>query len=344
MRRDVDGRPTWIRWRRSSTVRCGRSSSTCSSPVPRDRVPRRRVYAVGMLGAAATAPTGSASSCRSRSPRWPRSSSRHRPRRGNAPRHRPAVEAGGDGARVEAETNSPAHRRRRADRRRGARSDPDPDVGSILSRSSADRPCPGSNEFPVEDRPPANVVHLSFQTMVGSGIAMIGIALWFWWEAAAVGRPDAFESRWLMRAAVRGGRAERRRARGRMDHHRGRTPAVDRLRRHARRGCRHRELRDLDQPHRDRGRSYTAMGVAAVDGAAVDGSALARRPMRSISRPRTVRRRPHGARDRRRVRAHRCRRESQRCRRGADVRRRRRLRAVRRGRLRQRRVGPPRRW
>ena len=58
---------------------------------------------------------------------------------------------------------------------------------------------PGLNEFPVEDRPPANVVHLSFQTMVASGFAMIGIALWFWWKRR---RSDPFESRWLMRAAV----------------------------------------------------------------------------------------------------------------------------------------------
>ena len=64
---------------------------------------------------------------------------------------------------------------------------------------SADRTVPGLNEFPVEDRPPANVVHLSFQTMVGSGFAMIGIALWFWWKRR---RSDPFESRWLMRAAV----------------------------------------------------------------------------------------------------------------------------------------------
>jgi cytochrome bd ubiquinol oxidase subunit I len=42
-------------------------------------------------------------------------------------------------------------------------------------------------------------VHLSFQTMVGSGFAMIGIALWFWWKRR---RSDPFDSRWLMRAAV----------------------------------------------------------------------------------------------------------------------------------------------
>ena len=74
-----------------------------------------------------------------------------------------------------------------------------PSVGSLLARASTDRAVPGLNEFPVEDRPPANVVHLSFQTMVASGFAMIGIALWFWWKRR---RSDPFESRWLMRAAV----------------------------------------------------------------------------------------------------------------------------------------------
>jgi cytochrome d ubiquinol oxidase subunit I len=74
-----------------------------------------------------------------------------------------------------------------------------PGLGSLLARSSTDRAVPGLNEFPVEDQPPANVVHWSFQTMVASGFAMIGIALWFWWKRR---RSDPFESRWLMRAAV----------------------------------------------------------------------------------------------------------------------------------------------
>jgi cytochrome d ubiquinol oxidase subunit I len=61
---------------------------------------------------------------------------------------------------------------------------------------------PGLNEFPVADRPPANVVHWSFQAMVASGFAMIGIALWFWWKRR---RSDPFESRWLLRAAIAAG-------------------------------------------------------------------------------------------------------------------------------------------
>ena len=61
-------------------------------------------------------------------------------------------------------------------------------------------PCPGLdrprrarlNEFPVEDRPPANVVHLSFQTMVGVRLRDDRIR-----AVVLVGAPaaDPFESR-----------------------------------------------------------------------------------------------------------------------------------------------------
>jgi cytochrome bd ubiquinol oxidase subunit I len=77
-----------------------------------------------------------------------------------------------------------------------------PGLGSLLTRASTDRAVPGLEEFPAEDRPPANIVHLSFQTMIASGFAMIGIAVWFWWKRR---RSDPFESRWLMRAAVAAG-------------------------------------------------------------------------------------------------------------------------------------------
>jgi cytochrome d ubiquinol oxidase subunit I len=77
-----------------------------------------------------------------------------------------------------------------------------PSLGSLLTRASTDRAVPGLEEFPVEDRPPANIVHLPFQTMIASGFAMIGIASWFWWKRR---RADPFESQWLMRAAVAAG-------------------------------------------------------------------------------------------------------------------------------------------
>ncbi len=73
----------------------------------------------------------------------------------------------------------------------------------------------------------------------------------------------------------RRGRVEPCRSRGRMGHHRGRTSAVDRLQGHARRRRRHRELGDLDQPHRDRGDLY-GHECGCRGGPALDGSALAR--------------------------------------------------------------------
>ena len=70
---------------------------------------------------------------------------RHRPRRGHASRHRPAVEAGGDGARRRDRDELAAHRRRRADRRRGARWDRDPRC-RVAPRPRLGRPCRARSE------------------------------------------------------------------------------------------------------------------------------------------------------------------------------------------------------
>ena len=81
---------------------------------------------------------------------------------------------------------------------------PIPWVGSLLSRSNIDRAVPGLAEIPVDQRPPANVVHTSFQLMVGAGLVMAAIAVWFgvrWWRARRTGA-DPFAGRWLLRATV----------------------------------------------------------------------------------------------------------------------------------------------
>ena len=170
---------------------------------------------------------------------------------------------------------------------------------------------------------------------------MVGIALWFWWRRR---RADPFESRWLLAGGGGRGRAERRRARGRVDHHRGRSSAVDRLRGHARRGRGHREQRGSGSAS-PRSSSSTRRWVWRRRGAALDGAALAR--VRRHRPPDAVRStgadRP-GCATPAAPRSSRCRRESH------DVVavlmfvRRGRLRALRRCRLRQRRVGPARRW
>lgn len=58
----------------------------------------------------------------------------------------------------------------------------------------------GLNEVPPTDRPPVNVVHPSFQIMVGAGLTMLAVVFWFavaWWRRRA---PP--EGRWFLRAAA----------------------------------------------------------------------------------------------------------------------------------------------
>jgi cytochrome d ubiquinol oxidase subunit I len=84
---------------------------------------------------------------------------------------------------------------------------PIPWLGSLLSRSSINRAVPGLDEFSEADRPPATIVHLSFQTMIGCGLLMVAITLWFaWrWRAAKRGGDDPFASRRFLQAAIGAG-------------------------------------------------------------------------------------------------------------------------------------------
>lgn len=81
---------------------------------------------------------------------------------------------------------------------------PIPQLGSLLSRSGFNRVVPGLDEFPDADRPPATIVHLSFQAMIGAGLLMVAITLWFaWrWRAARRGGDDMFDSPRFLRATV----------------------------------------------------------------------------------------------------------------------------------------------
>jgi len=77
-----------------------------------------------------------------------------------------------------------------------------PVLGSIVATNSLDGEVPGLNEFPPDERPPANVVHLAFQTMVGAGTLMAAISVWFWWRRRR--HDDPFSS-WMLRATVLAG-------------------------------------------------------------------------------------------------------------------------------------------
>jgi cytochrome bd ubiquinol oxidase subunit I len=80
-----------------------------------------------------------------------------------------------------------------------------PGVGSVLARAGFNRPVRGINEFPVDDRPPVNIVHWSFQAMVGLGTLLALGSLLFWIRRRR--GHDLFASKWAMRLAVLAGPA-----------------------------------------------------------------------------------------------------------------------------------------
>jgi cytochrome bd ubiquinol oxidase subunit I len=84
-----------------------------------------------------------------------------------------------------------------------------PRFGSLIAGNSFDTTITGFEDIPDDEEPPANVVRFSFQTMVGAGFAMIGIAAWWMWRrrrARGTDDPDAvFASTWFLRAAVAAG-------------------------------------------------------------------------------------------------------------------------------------------
>ena len=74
-----------------------------------------------------------------------------------------------------------------------------PALGSIVATNSLDGEVPGLDELAPDEQPPANVVHLAFQTMVGAGTVMAGVAVWYWWRRR---RHEDPLSPWLLRATV----------------------------------------------------------------------------------------------------------------------------------------------
>lgn len=61
----------------------------------------------------------------------------------------------------------------------------------------------GLNDFPADQRPPVAVVHISFQIMVGCGVAMMLIALWAAWRYLR-GRHNQkwMDSKWFLRVLI----------------------------------------------------------------------------------------------------------------------------------------------
>lgn len=80
-----------------------------------------------------------------------------------------------------------------------------PGIGSLLARGWFNREVRGLDQVPAADRPPANVVHISFQIMVGIGISLMLFSLWFWWRRRR--GTDLLESRRFLKLAVVAGPA-----------------------------------------------------------------------------------------------------------------------------------------
>jgi cytochrome d ubiquinol oxidase subunit I len=70
---------------------------------------------------------------------------------------------------------------------------------SLLAQGSLHARVEGLEQVPEQDRPPVNLVHWSFQIMVGLGTLLLALAAWFalaWWRTR-----DLPRSRWFLRAA-----------------------------------------------------------------------------------------------------------------------------------------------
>ena len=78
---------------------------------------------------------------------------------------------------------------------------PIPDLDSFLVGFSADTKVTGLNDIPDNERPPANTfLHLSFDTMVGIGTALLALGAWTgwaWWK-----RRDIPKTPWFLRAVA----------------------------------------------------------------------------------------------------------------------------------------------
>ena len=98
-----------------------------------------------------------------------------------------------------------------------------PKISSLILEHDLNAPMAGLDTIPDEDEPPVMIVFFSFRMMIGLGFAMLGLGVWAYLEPVprhAVYRPldalghDCNVTDGLCRRPCR------------LDHHRGRAPAV----------------------------------------------------------------------------------------------------------------------
>lgn len=78
-----------------------------------------------------------------------------------------------------------------------------PYLGSLLAQNSFTEPVRGLDTIPADERPPINLTHWAFQSMIGIGILLMLASLLFW-VARWRGR-DLLDKRWFLRFCVLAG-------------------------------------------------------------------------------------------------------------------------------------------
>jgi cytochrome d ubiquinol oxidase subunit I len=75
-----------------------------------------------------------------------------------------------------------------------------PDVTSLLAGFSPDTVITGFDQIPVDQRPPASIVHLAWDTMVGIGTVLVLVGVWA--LVLRRRRRDYASARWFLRVAT----------------------------------------------------------------------------------------------------------------------------------------------
>jgi len=78
-----------------------------------------------------------------------------------------------------------------------------PSLASMIAGFSPDTVITGLDAVPADEQPPANVVHLAWDAMVGSGTALVLLGIWG--LVLRIRRRDVARSQWFLRAAALSG-------------------------------------------------------------------------------------------------------------------------------------------
>jgi cytochrome d ubiquinol oxidase subunit I len=74
-----------------------------------------------------------------------------------------------------------------------------PGLASFLAGFDVNTVVTGLNQIPPDERPPATIVHLAWDTMLACGFALLGLGAWY--AVLRRRRRDPTEARWFLRAA-----------------------------------------------------------------------------------------------------------------------------------------------